>query len=135
MAYPILDLKAWRRDIGLYLRTLERCLIETLLDFGILSETLPGATGVWVEGRKIAAIGVRTSQWITSHGLALNVNTDLEYFNLIIPCGLPGVEVTSMATVLGHPLELIEVRSCFSGHFAQAFSRSFQVADWGQGFQ
>jgi lipoate-protein ligase B len=135
VAYPILDLKGWRRDIGLYLRTLEFCLIETLLDFGLLSERLPGATGVWVGGRKIAAIGVRTSQWVTSHGLALNVNTDLEFFKLIVPCGLTGVEMTSMATVLGHPLEMTEVRSCFSGHFAQAFGRSFQVADWDRGLQ
>jgi lipoate-protein ligase B len=129
VAYPVLDLKVWHKDIHLYLRTLERCLVEMLLDFGIASETLPGATGVWVEGRKIAAIGVRTSRWVTSHGLALNVNTDLEYFDLIVPCGLVGRGVTSMGALLGQPLELSEVRSCFGRHFARAFGRSFRTAD------
>ena len=130
VVYPVLDLKAWHRDIHRYLRTLERCLVEMLLDFGIPSETLPGATGVWVEGRKIGAIGVRTSNWVTSHGLALNVNTDLRYFDLIVPCGLVGRGVTSMAAQRGRPLELPEVRSCFVRHFARAFGRSFRVADW-----
>ena len=129
VVYPVLDLKAWHRDIHRYLRALERCLVEMLLDFGIPSETLPGATGVWVEGRKIGAIGVRTSSWVTSHGLALNVNTDLRYFDLIVPCGLVGRGVTSMAAQLGRPLELSEVRSCFIRHFARAFGRSFRVAD------
>lgn len=129
VAYPVLDLKAWHRDIHRYLRTLEVCLVEMLSDFGIPSETLPGATGVWVEGRKIAAIGVRTSNWVTSHGLALNVNTDLRYFDLIVPCGLVGRGVTSMAAQLGRSPELSEVRSCFIGHFARAFGRSFRVAD------
>lgn len=129
VVYPVLDLKAWHRDIHRYLRTLERCLVEMLLDFGIPSETLPGATGVWVEGRKIGAIGVRTSNWVTSHGLALNVNTDLRYFDLIVPCGLVGRGVTSMAAQLGRSLELSEVRSCLIRHFARAFGRSFRVAD------
>ena len=129
VVYPVLDLNAWHRDIHRYLRTLERCLVGTLLDFGISSETLPGATGVWVEGRKIAAIGVRTSKWVTSHGLALNVSTDLGYFDLIVPCGLVGCGTTSMAARLGRPLELSEVRSSFIGHFARAFGRSFRAAD------
>lgn len=129
VVYPVLDLKAWHRDIHRYLRTLERCLVEMLLDFGISSETLPGATGVWVEGRKIAAIGVRTSRWVTSHGLALNVNTDLRYFDLIVPCGLVGRGVTSMAAQLGRPLDLSGVRSCFIRHFARVFGRSIGAAD------
>lgn len=129
VVYPVLDLKAWHRDIHRYLRTLERCLVEMLSDFGIPSETLPGATGVWVEGRKIGAIGVRTSSWVTSHGLALNVNTDLRYFDLIVPCGLVGRGVTSMAAQLGRSLELSEVRSCLIYHFARAFGRSFRVVD------
>ncbi|MCY3757302.1 MAG: lipoyl(octanoyl) transferase LipB [Acidobacteria bacterium] len=128
VVYPVLDLKAWHRDIHRYLRTLERCLVEMLLDFGIPSETLPGATGVWVEGRKIGAIGVRTSNWVTSHGLALNVNTDLRYFDLIVPCGLVGRGVTSMAAQLGRSLELSEVRSCLIGHFARTFGRSLRAA-------
>ncbi|MYC83244.1 MAG: lipoyl(octanoyl) transferase LipB [Acidobacteria bacterium] len=129
VVYPVLDLKAWHRDIHRYLRTLERCLVEMLSDFGIPSETLPGATGVWVEGRKIGAIGVRTSSWVTSHGLALNVNTDLRYFDLIVPCGLVGRGVTSMAAQLGRSLELSEVRSCLIYHFARVFGRSFRVVD------
>lgn len=129
VVYPVLDLKAWHRDIHQYLRTLERCLMETLSDFGIPSETLPGATGVWVEGRKIAAIGVRTSRWVTSHGLALNVNTDLRYFDLIVPCGLVGRGVTSMAAQLGRPLQLSEVRACFMARFGRAFGRSFRAAE------
>ena len=129
VVYPVLDLKAWHRDIHRYLRTLEHCLVEVLLDFGIPSETLPGATGVWVEGRKMGAIGVRTSSWVTSHGLALNVNTDLRYFDLIVPCGLVGRGVTSMAAQLGRSLKLSEVRSRFIHHFARAFGRSFRVAD------
>lgn len=129
VVYPVLDLKAWHRDIHRYLRTLERCLVEMLSDFGIPSETLPGATGVWVEGRKIGAIGVRTSGWVTSHGLALNVNTDLRYFDLIVPCGLVGRGVTSMAAELGRSLELSEVRSCLIRHFARAFGRSFRAVD------
>ncbi len=135
VVYPIIDLKAWRRDIGLYLRALEHCLIETLLDFGIASGREPGATGVWVEGQKIAAIGVRSSQWVTSHGLALNVNTDLKYFDLIIPCGLHWRGVTSMSAVLGHPVEMAEVRSCFTGHFSRAFGRSFRMTQWDLGPQ
>jgi lipoate-protein ligase B len=129
VVYPVLDLKAWHRDIHRYLRTLERCLVEMLRDYGIPSETLPDATGVWVEGRKIGAIGVRTSSWVTSHGLALNVNTDLRYFDLIVPCGLVGRGVTSMAAQLGQQLDLSEVRSCFIRHFARAFGRSIRVAD------
>jgi len=100
IAYPILDLKSLRRDIDWYLRTLEACIMKTLENFGIISRTIPGATGVWVEEEKIAAIGIRTSQWVTSHGIALNINTDLDYFNTIIPCGIRGKGVTSMARVL-----------------------------------
>lgn len=127
VVYPVVDLKEWYRDIHRYLRTLERCLVGLLLDFGIVSEMLPDATGVWVEGRKIAAIGVRTSRWVTSHGLALNVNTDLRNFDLIVPCGLVGRGVTSMAAQLGCSLELSRVRSCFIAHFARAFGRHFRA--------
>lgn len=134
VVYPIINLKAWHRDIALYLRTLEVCIIKTLSDFSIESGRLPGATGVWVEGQKIAAIGVRTSRWVTSHGLALNVNTDLQYFDLIVPCGLSSRAVTTMAELLGKPVELVEVRACFSAHFSREFGRSIRVSNWDEAF-
>ncbi|HEU0007911.1 MAG TPA: lipoyl(octanoyl) transferase LipB [Terriglobia bacterium] len=125
VAYPILDLKKLRRDIDWYLRNLEECIIETLLDFGIQSKRVAGATGVWVGDEKIAAIGVRTSQWVTSHGLALNVNTELDYFDLIVPCGLRSRGVTSLSTLLvSRAPGLREVKSRFILHFGQVFGRS-----------
>jgi lipoyl(octanoyl) transferase len=125
VAYPILDLKRLRRDIDWYLRNLEECIIETLLDFGIQSKRVAGATGVWVGDEKIAAIGVRTSQWVTSHGIALNVNTELDYFDLIVPCGLRSRGVTSLSMLLGSRAPgLREVKSRFILHFGQVFGRS-----------
>ena len=125
IAYPVLDLKAHLRDIDVYLRNLERCIIETLKDFGIISGRINGLTGVWVGDEKIAAIGVRTSQWVTSHGLALNVNTDLCYFDLIVPCGILGKRVTSMAQILKvETVELSQVKDRFCYHFARIFSRT-----------
>lgn len=127
IAYPILDLKGLRRDIDWYLRSLEECIIETLVDFGIQSERVAGATGVWVGGEKIAAMGVRTSQWVTSHGIALNVSTDLDYFDLIVPCGLRSRGVTSLAILLGSRAPgLHEVKSRFILHFGRIFGRSIR---------
>lgn len=127
IAYPILDLKGLRRDIDWYLRSLEECIIKTLVDFGIESERVAGATGVWVGGEKIAAIGVRTSQWVTSHGIALNVHTDLDYFDLIVPCGLRSRGVTSISKILGSRAPgLHEVKSRFILHFGRIFGRSTQ---------
>ncbi|MEZ5352759.1 MAG: lipoyl(octanoyl) transferase LipB [Bryobacteraceae bacterium] len=88
VGYPILDLKAWKRDVGAYLRAIEQVLIDALADFGIAAGREQGMTGVWVQGRKVAAIGVHLSRWVTSHGFALNVDTDLDYFRYIVPCGL-----------------------------------------------
>jgi lipoyl(octanoyl) transferase len=125
IAYPILDLKELRRDINWYLRSLEQSIIDTLVDFDLKSHRVGGATGVWVGGEKIAAIGVRTSQWVTSHGIALNVSTDLAYFDLIVPCGLRSRGVTSLARLLGSRTPpLHEVKSRFTFHFGQAFGRS-----------
>jgi lipoyl(octanoyl) transferase len=127
IAYPILDLKELRRDIDWYLRSLEACIMETLADFGIQSQRVAGATGVWVGSDKIAAIGVRTSQWVTSHGIALNVNTDLDYFNLIVPCGLRSGGVTSLAKLLGSGApELSEVKALFIRHFGRIFGRTMR---------
>jgi lipoyl(octanoyl) transferase len=95
VGYPILDLREWRRDVTAYVRAVEQSIIDALGEFGIAGGRERGATGVWVEGRKICAIGVHISRWVTSHGFALNVDTDLRYFQYIVPCGLTK-PVTSM---------------------------------------
>src|SRR4051794_17990792 len=94
--YPIMDLRDWKRDVGAYVRALEQAIIDTLGEYGIEAGRIPKLTGVWVGERKIAAIGVHLSRWVTSHGFALNVSTDLTYFQYIVPCGLTK-PVTSMA--------------------------------------
>ena len=100
VGYPILDLTGHRRDLHWYLRTLEQALIAALEALGIAAERNPGLTGVWTRGRKIASIGIHVKQWVTLHGFALNVTTDLGYFDLIIPCGIQGVSMTSVAREL-----------------------------------
>jgi len=97
VGYPILDLSGWRRDLHWYLRQLEEVLIGGLDRVGIPAERDPGRTGVWTGGRKIASIGIHVKQWVTFHGFALNVTTDLSLFDFIVPCGLPGVTMTSVA--------------------------------------
>jgi lipoyl(octanoyl) transferase len=121
VGYPILDLREWKRDVGAYVRTLEQALIDTLGDYGIEAGRIPKLTGVWVDGRKIAAIGVHLSRWVTSHGFALNVTTDLSYFQYIVPCGLTK-PVTSMAQ-LGVRATLDDVGRHFARHFARLFDR------------
>src|SRR5204863_9075804 len=96
VGYPIIDLKRHKQDLHWYLRQLERALISTLSDFGISAERNPGYTGVWTGGRKIASIGVHARDWVTWHGFALNVTTDLSYFDTIVPCGIDGVVMTSI---------------------------------------
>jgi len=101
VGYPILDIKRWRQGPRWYVKSLEQVLIETLAGFGIASERSEGRPGVWVGGAKIGAIGVRISRGVTSHGFALNVDPNLDYFSHIVPCGLPDISVTSMNQVLG----------------------------------
>jgi lipoyl(octanoyl) transferase len=101
VGYPILDLTGHRQDLHWYLRTLEQALIAALEALGIAAERNPGLTGVWTRGRKIASIGIHVKQWVTLHGFALNVTTDLGYFDLIVPCGIQGVSMTSIARELG----------------------------------
>lgn len=101
VGYPILDLNRLRPDLHWYLRTLEEALIRGLGTLGIPAERNPGLTGVWTRGRKIASLGIHVKQWITFHGFALNVSTDLDYFDLIVPCGIPGVRMTSVRRELG----------------------------------
>jgi lipoyl(octanoyl) transferase len=119
VGYPILDLREWSRDVGAYVRALEQAIIDTLADFGIAAARIPKLTGVWVGEQKIAAIGVHISRWVTSHGFALNVTTDLSYFQYIVPCGLTK-PVTSMAR-LGAAADLQEVSRSLAAHFGQVF--------------
>ena len=120
VGYPILDLRGWRKDVVAYVRGLEQVIIEALAEFGLRGEREPGRTGVWIQGRKIAAIGVHVSRWVTSHGFAFNVSTDLSYFRYIVPCGLTA-PVTSMAE-LGVPGDLERVHAAL----VRAFSRVFE---------
>src|SRR5215469_13872520 len=121
VGYPILDLREWKRDVGAYVRGIEQVIIDTLADYGIAAGRIPKLTGVWVEERKIAAIGVHLSRWVTSHGFALNVHTDLTYFQYIVPCGLTK-PVTSMAA-LGVRATVEEVGRTLAGHFGRIFER------------
>src|SRR5436190_2387158 len=125
VGYPILDLREWQRDVGAYVRALEQSLIDTLADYGIEAGRIPKLTGVWVDGRKIAAIGVHLSRWVTSHGFALNVSTDLSYFQYIVPCGLTK-PVTSMAA-LGVRAGVEEVGDRLAGHFCRIFEAEAAV--------
>lgn len=121
VVYPILKLVGRRRDVHRYLRDLEEVIIRTLDDFGITAERIFGQTGVWVGRQKIASIGVHLSHWVTTHGLALNVNTDLRFFDLIVPCGLPDVQMTSMAKLLGASVSMEHVQERLLVHFQEVF--------------
>jgi lipoyl(octanoyl) transferase len=126
VGYPILDLREWRRDVSGYVRSVEQVLIDTLAEFRIAAGRIAGATGVWVEGKKVAAIGVHISRWVTSHGFALNVNTDLSYFQYIVPCGL-SMPVTSMAE-LGCRADREEVVRSLARNFSRVFDREMEMA-------
>jgi lipoyl(octanoyl) transferase len=126
VAYPILDLDNFFTDIHLYLRTLEEAVILTIADYGIQSGRYAGFTGVWLDAdnekaRKICALGVRCSRWVTMHGLAFNVNTDLNYFKNIVPCGIDDKAVTSLERELGTKLDIEEVKKKLSQHIANLF--------------
>ena len=123
VGYPILDLDNFFTDIHLYLRTLEEAIILTLADYGISSGRYTGFTGVWLDAdnekaRKICALGVRCSRWVTIHGFAFNVNSDLNYFKHIIPCGIDDKDVTSMERELGFKPDMEEVKSKLAQHIA-----------------
>ena len=123
VGYPILNLSPDRRDVGRYLRDLEEVLIRTLARFGIGASRVCGLTGVWVENGKIASIGVHLSRWVTTHGFALNVTTDLEPFSFIVPCGLRARSVTSMKRLIGQSVPLEDVAAVLVGEFAAVFDR------------
>jgi len=109
VGYPILDLTKHRRDISWYMRSLEEVFIRTAHDYGIEAGRSAGAPGVWIGNDKLTAVGVHLSRWVTSHGFAMNVNTNLQYFEWIVPCGLHGRGVTSLAKLLGHAVDMEEV--------------------------
>ena len=123
VGYPILHLPPDRRDVHRYVRDLEEVMIRTCRDYGIAAGRVPGLTGTWVGLEKIGAIGVRIARWVTSHGFAFNVSTDLEPFSLIVPCGIRGRGVTSLERLLGRPLPLPEAMDRLAANFAEVFSR------------
>lgn len=124
VGYPILDLGGYYRDLHRYLRDLEEVVIRALGSFGVAAGRMPEYTGVWVGGEKICAIGVKSGRWITMHGFALNVATDLSFFARIIPCGIFEKGVTSLQAVLGHPVALSDVAAAVTGEFGAVFGAS-----------
>ncbi|OCX51241.1 lipoyl(octanoyl) transferase [Mucilaginibacter sp. PPCGB 2223] len=133
VVYPILDLDNFFTDIHLYLRTLEEAVILTMADYGLKGERYPGYTGVWLDpeipekARKICAMGVRCSRWVTMHGIALNVNTDLDYFNHIVPCGIDDKAVTSMQAELGKQPNINEVKKNLLHHISVLFDMEMVI--------
>jgi len=126
VGYPILDLENFYTDIHRYMRDLEEVIIRTIAEYGLIGERSPGETGVWFDvgkpyARKICALGVKASRWITIHGFALNVNTDMRYFDYIIPCGISDKQVTSMKRELEHEVDYEEVKQKIKKHFVDVF--------------
>ncbi len=123
VAYPIIDLSLWKEDLHWFLRTLEESVIALLATYGIAGGRVEGRTGVWVGDEKVCAIGIKCTRWVTMHGLALNVNTDLTYFDRIVPCGIADKGVTSMRRILGREIAMGEVKE----RYADAFARTFEA--------
>ncbi|MBV7531928.1 lipoyl(octanoyl) transferase LipB [Chitinophaga sp. sic0106] len=128
VGYPIIDLENFFTDIGKYLRLLEEVIIRTIGDYGVTGDRSPGETGVWLDpdvkgrARKICAMGVRCSRWVTMHGFALNVNTPLSYFGNIIPCGIQDKQVATLSQELGREVDVEEVKVRLAKHFADVFN-------------
>jgi lipoyl(octanoyl) transferase len=126
VGYPIMRLEANRRDIRRYVHDLEDVLIATLSDFGVFADHHPEHRGVWVQERKIASLGIRISRWVTSHGFALNVSTDLSYFSLMNPCGIAGCAMTSLEMEATAPVSMAAVRARVVHHFGEVFRRQMR---------
>ena len=131
VGYPIIDLESFRPDIRWYMRSLEEVIIRTIAEYGLSGERSEGETGVWLDvgtpfARKICALGVRTSRWVTMHGFALNVNTDLGYFDHIIPCGIRGKAVTSLHAELGRKIDPEKVKRSILHHFSEVFETNLE---------
>ena len=127
VGYPILDLTEHRRDVRWFVEQLEEIMIRATADLGVAAMRIADQHGIWVETprgeEKLAALGVHLSRWVTSHGFAYNVSTDLRYFDLIVPCGIADKKATSLEQVLGHRVRASEVRSCLTAHFGEVFGR------------
>ena len=123
VGYPIIDLNPDRRDVHRYVRDLEAVMIGVCGDYGLVAERVKGMSGAWIGDAKIGAIGVRISRWVTSHGFAFNVTTDLDFFNLIVACGIVDRGVTSLAAQLGRAVPLAEVEDVFIRHFSAVFGK------------
>jgi len=132
VGYPILNLSAIRRDVAWYVRTLEEAMVRATAEFGITAERVAGKTGIWVRAgdteEKLAAIGVHISRWVTSHGFAYNVATDLRYFDLIVPCGIADRKSTSLEKLLGRSVELKEVEQSLARHFGEVYGLEMRQA-------
>jgi lipoyl(octanoyl) transferase len=133
VAYPILDLRPDRQDVHRYVRDLEEVMIRVCADYGLMAGRIAGLSGTWIGDGKIGAVGIRISRWITSHGIAFNVTTDLSYFELIVPCGIEDKSVTSLAVELRREVPMREVEARFAERFGEVFDRvrmpSFVAAD------
>jgi lipoyl(octanoyl) transferase len=124
VGYPILDLRPDRCDVHKYVRDLEEVMIRSAADFGLDARRLAGLSGAWLDADKLGAIGVRISRWITSHGFAFNVSTDLEFFNLIVPCGISTGGVTSLVRATRRSISMADVQASVVRHFADVFERT-----------
>ena len=129
VGYPIIELETDRRDVRRYVYDVEEVLIRTLDGFSVKAHRDPVHRGVWVDDRKIASVGIRISRWVTSHGFALNVNTDLSFFSLIVPCGIEGCRMTSIANELGSQIDLQRVKTTIVDVFADVFGRTPVVSN------
>jgi len=129
VGYPIFDLDRHFTDIHKYLRYLEEVIIRTCGDYQIEAGRIKGLTGVWVGEQKICAMGIRCSRWVTMHGFAFNINADLSYFNHIIPCGITDKDVTSLQALLGHEIDVSEVKEHLIDHFEEVFDISIKKVD------
>ena len=133
VGYPLLDLEHFFTDIHKYMRYLEEAIIRTIAHYGIVGGRIDGLTGVWLDiddpkkARKIAALGVKCSRWLTMHGFAFNVNTDLNYFNHIVPCGITDKKVTSLSNELGHEMDMEEVKRILLQELAEVFQFEIQI--------
>lgn len=127
VGYPILDLSRYFTDIHKYLRYLEETVIRTLAEYGLTGVRIDKLTGVWVDNKKICAMGIRCSRWVTMHGFALNVNTDLTYFDYIIPCGITNKSVTSLSELLQQEIPVQEVKTKLLNHFSEIFDVAINV--------
>lgn len=133
VGYPLLDLEHFFTDIHKYMRYLEEAVIRTIAHYGIVGGRIDGLTGVWLDiddpkkARKIAALGVKCSRWLTMHGFAFNVNTDLNYFNHIVPCGITDKKVTSLSKELGHEMDMVEVKRILLQELADVFQFEIQI--------